>query len=150
MYLSDIYQQFFKSLVHIFRNSVDHGIENGYERLEHEKPEYGTISCDIKKENNFLVIKISDDGKGIDIEKIKNLAISKGIYTIDEVKQLSEQEILLIIFQDTFSTSETITDISGRGVGLASILAELNKLDGSLNINNNFGNGIEFNFSIPL
>ena len=115
-----------------------------------EKKEYGTITCDIKIKDSNLIIDISDDGAGIDCDKIKSLAVSKCIYTQDEVNNLTEDEILMIIFKDEFSTSETITDISGRGVGLASIITELEKLDGTLAIKNNFGNGIKFVFSVSI
>jgi two-component system chemotaxis sensor kinase CheA len=104
----------------------------------------------VKKEDENLKIFISDDGAGVDIEKIKELAIEKGIYTQEEIEKLNEEEIILIIFKDAFSTSETITDVSGRGVGLASIVSELNKLNGTMKVNNNFGNGIEFIFSVPI
>ncbi len=150
IYISNEYQPFFNSLVHIFRNSVDHGIEIPEDRLEIGKDASGTIVCDISKNNNSLNINIYDDGKGIDIKIISMLAVKKGIYTNEEISKLQEQDILLIIFEDAFSTSDTVTDISGRGVGLASILSELNKLDGKLIVNNDFGKGIEFKFTIPL
>jgi two-component system chemotaxis sensor kinase CheA len=150
IYLPEEYQPFLNSLVHIFRNSVDHGIESLDERVENMKPNNGTIKCNISKNNNILTIIISDNGRGIDIDKIKSLAVEKGIYNKTQIDTLDEQESLLIVFKDTFSTSQTITDISGRGVGLASILAELNRLNGSIYINNEFGKGIEFKFNIPL
>jgi two-component system chemotaxis sensor kinase CheA len=150
IYASNEYQPFLNSLVHIFRNSVDHGIEIAEDRLEAGKEANGTIVCDIFKSKENLNINIYDDGNGINIETISSLAIEKGIYTKEEILKLNEQDILLIIFQDAFSTSDTITDISGRGVGLASILSELNKLNGTLVINNDFGSGIEFKFTVPL
>jgi two-component system chemotaxis sensor kinase CheA len=150
IYVDNKYVPFFNSLVHIFRNSIDHGIEDLETRYELGKDEYGTITCDIKIIDSNLIIDISDDGAGIDINKIKSLAISKGIYTQDEANNLSQKEILMIIFKDEFSTSEIVTDISGRGVGLASIITELEKLDGSLDIHNDFGNGIKFSFSMAI
>ena len=149
IYISEEYKPFLNSLVHIFRNSVDHGIENDEDREESGKEDIGTITCNVVEADNNIIIKISDDGKGIDEDKIKSLAVSKGIYKKDEVSVLSENEVLLIIFQDAFSTSENITDISGRGVGLASIINELNKLNGSMKIDNYFGKGITFTFTIP-
>ena len=150
IYIGDRYKPFINSLVHIFRNSLDHGIETPEERFEKEKDEAGTIKCNFIQNNNNLIISIEDDGAGIDIEKIKKLALEKSLYTQDKLNQLSEQEILMIIFKDDFSTSESVTDISGRGIGLASVLNELNKLNGKLEINNNFGYGIAFKFTIPL
>ena len=146
IYLSDDYKPFLNSLVHIFRNSVDHGIESPQKREELAKELYGTITCDVIKEDDNLIIKIKDDGQGIDEDKIKALAIQKGIYSQDEI---DKKEILLIIFEDSFSTSKTISDISGRGVGLASIIKELNILNGTIDIQNNFTQGVEFIFTIP-
>ncbi|MEA2049584.1 MAG: ATP-binding protein [Campylobacterota bacterium] len=149
IYISNKYIPFLNSLVHIFRNSVDHGIESIEQRYENNKNELATIKCSVKNENNKIIIKISDDGVGIDIKKIKALAIEKMIYTKDEIDKLSDDDILKIIFKDEFSTSKKVTTISGRGVGLASILNELNKIDGDMQINNHFQKGIEFIFSIP-
>jgi two-component system chemotaxis sensor kinase CheA len=96
------------------------------------------------------LIKILDDGAGVDLNKIKSLAISKQLYTQKEVDLLTQEEILLIIFRDAFSTSQKITIVSGRGVGLASILKEIELLNGKMKIKNNFGKGIEFIFKIPF
>ena len=150
IYLSDNYKPFLNSLVHIFRNSVDHGIETVERREELDKELFGTIICDINKDKNNIYIKISDDGQGIDKEKIKSLAIQKEIYTDIEIENLNDQEILKIIFLDAFSTIEKVTEISGRGVGLASILFELNKIGGNMLIENKFGKGIKFIFAIPI
>jgi len=150
IYISDRYKPFINSIVHIFRNSVDHGIETVEKREELGKELEGTITCDVTELDNNLIIEISDDGQGIDLDKIKKLAIEKGIYTQEETENLSENEALLIIFKDAFSTSETISSISGRGVGLASILQELEKIDGTIKIDNKFGEGITFTFTIPF
>ena len=150
IYISDKYKPFLNSLVHIFRNSVDHGIESLEKREELGKSYEGTITCDVKKDAENLLIKISDDGQGIDEEKIKSLAVSKQIYTQEEADLLTQEEILLIIFQDSFTTNKNVTDISGRGVGLASVLKELESLNGTMEIKNNFGHGIEFIFKMPF
>ena len=150
IYISDEYKPFLNSIVHIFRNNVDHGIETVEKREELGKELFGTIECNIEQTKDKLNIDISDDGQGINVDIIKELAIKRGIYTKDEVDKLSEQDVLLIVFKDEFTTNDTVTDISGRGVGLASILYELNCLNGSIQINNNFGNGIKFSFTLPL
>ena len=150
IYLDEKYKGFLNSLVHIFRNSVDHGIESPEERFELEKPEFGTIKCYAKQNNNLLYINISDDGKGIDLDIIKNLAIKRDIYTKEDLELLEEQDILRIIFLDAFSTNEIVTDVSGRGVGLASILCELEILNGTMKIVNNPTEGIKFEFVIPM
>jgi len=150
IYVSDKFKPFFNSLIHIFRNSVDHGIENFETRYENGKEQFGTITCDIKQEENCIKIIISDDGKGINTDFIQNLAIKKGIYTKKELKSLSEQDILKIIFLDRFSTNEVVSDISGRGVGLPAILGELEILNGTMKISNKHNFGIKFKFTIPL
>jgi len=150
IFLGDEYKRFLNSLVHIFRNSVDHGIESVEDRFEQNKPDFGTIKCKVKKDDEFLYIEISDDGKGIDKEIIKKLAMDKNIYTEQDVLKLNEQEILKIIFLDSFSTNEVVTDVSGRGVGLASILEELKVLNGEIDIENKKGFGVKFKFKIPV
>ncbi|WP_419764307.1 MAG: ATP-binding protein [Arcobacter sp.] len=150
IFVPDSFKPFLNSLVHIFRNSVDHGIETLEERCEKEKNEYGKISCKVELKNKNLSITIEDDGKGIDIQKVKQAAIDKEIYTIGELNKMNNKEISMIIFEDRFTTSDTISNISGRGVGLASILEELKKLDGSINLENNIGQGIKFIFKIPF
>ena len=150
VYLENKYKPFINSLVHIFRNSLDHGIEEEEIRLETNKPISATINCRVEKAKENIIINIEDDGAGIDIEKIKNIAISKNIYSQEELNKMNEYEILSIIFQDEFSTSDNITDISGRGVGLASIKNELERLNGQVHILNNYGKGLEFLFAIPI
>ncbi len=150
IYIPDHYIPFINSLVHIFRNSVDHGIEVLDTRYEKEKPEYGTIRCDVNQCSDNLIFKISDDGAGIDVEKIKSIAVSKKLYTQEAIKDISDDEAVMIIFKDTFTTNEEVTTISGRGVGLASIVSELNKLNGKMEVKNNFGFGIEFIFTVPF
>ena len=150
IYLSSQYEAFLKSLVHIFRNSVDHGIETPEEREELGKDFQGLITCNIYQKEQTLYIDISDDGRGIDIEKIKQLALDKKLVSESKLTHLSEKEIIMFIFEDAFSTASKITDISGRGVGLASLLGELKKLNGSIEIKNNFHKGIKFQFILPL
>lgn len=150
IYLSDKYVPFLNTLVHIFRNSMDHGIESMDERYEYGKEEQGTIICDIKKIDNNLQIDIKDDGKGIDINRIKSIALEKNLYSQEILDAKTDEEIVYIVFEDAFSTNDNITDISGRGVGLASILSELNKLNGNIEIENKFGQGIRFIFTITL
>jgi len=151
IYVSDRYKPFLNSLVHIYRNSVDHGIEDPDTREEKEKLRYGTIKTKIfENEDNQLIIIISDDGAGIDVKKIANLAVQRGIVSEDEVSKLSEDEIIRFIFKDEFSTAKEVTEISGRGVGLSSVLSELDKLNGNMKIDNRFGEGITFTFSFNL
>ncbi len=137
---------FIKSLIHLFRNSVDHGIEMPEERLEKEKDEFGTIICQFKEKNNKLHIIVSDDGMGLDSTKIREVAIKKGI----EITSLNDEEIYKIIFNDNFSTKTTISDISGRGIGMCAVKNELDKLNGVIHITSQRDMGTTFEFIISL
>jgi len=116
------------------------------ERAEIEKDEIGTISCSIKKENENLHIIIADDGAGLNIDKIKSKASSIGIST----DNMSDKEIEYLIFNDRFSTKEKVTQISGRGVGMAVVKDEVEKLNGIIKINSQINKGTTIEFVIPL
>ncbi len=137
---------FVKSLIHLFRNSVDHGIESAEEREELEKDEIGTISCEISLRDDKLHIIIKDDGSGIDREKIRSKAQTLNIDTT----HLNEIEILNLIFEDGFSTKESVNEISGRGIGMAAMKNELDKLDGVIYIETQKNVGTTFEFVIPM
>ncbi len=149
IYLGGQYKPFLNSLVHIFRNSVDHGIETFDERYESQKAKYAKIKCAVKKQGTNIIISISDDGKGIDIEKIKQQAVDNELYTQEELEEMDENVILMLIFDEGFSTSKEISEISGRGVGLSATYNELKKLGGTLHMNNVSGSGLEFIFTVP-
>jgi two-component system chemotaxis sensor kinase CheA len=144
--VSDNIKPFIKSLVHVFRNSVDHGIETMDERHEIQKDEIGTISCSIKEDENNLHFIIADDGAGIDIEKIKEKATQLEIDT----DSLSDNEIEALIFNDRFSTKGEVSQTSGRGVGMAVVKYEIEKINGVININSQLNIGTTFEFIIPL
>lgn len=150
IFVSNKVNYFIKSLIHIFRNSIDHGIETLQERIALNKDESATISCDIQNNENSVIINIVDDGRGIDTGIIKQKALEKGIFTEDEIANMSRSEILMTIFKDTFSTKEEITQLSGRGVGLAAVKGEIEKLDGSIEIDTTPEKGTTFKFTIPL
>ncbi|MCX6051196.1 MAG: ABC transporter substrate-binding protein [Campylobacterales bacterium] len=137
---------FVKSLIHVFRNSIDHGIELPEKRFELEKDEKGTIVCKFEQVENTLKIMISDDGMGIDIEKIKEKLESQNIDTAN----LTHQEFYNFIFKNEFSTKESVTDISGRGVGMGAVKAELDKLGGVVEIKSAKNVGTTFIFVLPL
>ena len=150
IYIPNMYKSFIHSLVHIFRNSLDHGLELPEERYELNKPLKGTIKAIIEYDDmDNIIISISDDGKGIDPKVISEVAISRGIVTVDEINIMAEEDILMLIFKDGFTTSNNITDLSGRGVGMASVLEELKRIGGDLTIHNNLGFGVEFVFTLP-
>ncbi len=145
----DIYTDFIKSLIHVFRNSVDHGIEPPDVRLKMNKDESGNIKCLIKRIKNKIIISISDDGKGIDIIKLKNYLIDNNIFSSSEIQNFSKSELISCIFNKNTTTVENTTTISGRGIGLNAVKQELEKLNGHFNIYTETNLGTKFEFIIP-
>ena len=144
------FKPFINSLVHVFRNSCDHGIELKADRLSLNKNETGNICCEFKTVNNRLYIEISDDGKGIDINLLKNKIVENRLNTEEKVNVLSKEEILEYIFDNNLSTNESINHVSGRGIGLASVKIELDKLQGEVEIKTQMNKGTTFIFMLPL
>lgn len=140
------YSGFTKSLIHLFRNAIDHGIEQMDERIENGKDEIASIECEISKDGDKINLLILDDGRGIDTGKIKAKAKEKGI----EVEGLSEEEVLNLIFEDNFSTKDEVSELSGRGVGLSAIKHELEKIAGSFRVESEVGSGTAFYFTLPI
>lgn len=137
-------------LVHLLRNCVDHGIEKPEERIDVGKPEQGTVKLIAKREKNNAVIKVTDDGAGIDTKKVKEISIKKGIITEDEAAKMTDKEIQMLIFRAGFSTSEVITDVSGRGVGMDVVLNKIKELGGSLKLDSAAGKGTSVEMQLPL
>lgn len=146
----DYYRSFTKTLVHVFRNCLDHGIETIEDRVTLGKDELGNIKCTVSKLGESILLKISDDGIGIDLEAIKTKAIEKGIISKEQAETLSNNEIISLIFKDDFSTKDVVTEVSGRGVGLYSVVQELIKIGGSVKVNTKLEKGTEFIFTIPI
>lgn len=147
--VSDKFKPFIKSLLHVFRNSVDHGIEDPNRRLENNKDEKGTISCSFSQDSDSIQIIISDDGAGIDKEKVLLKAIEKNLISKEEASTLSEHEIYNLIFSENFSTKDEVTTTSGRGVGMNAVKVEIEKLHGYIEINSQKNIGTTFIFNIP-
>ena len=135
-------------LMHLIRNSVDHGIESPEERRAAGKPELGTITLDAYHEGNHIAILISDDGAGLDLDKIRSIAVAKGL--IGEREELSGSDIANLIFLPGFSTAEKVTDISGRGVGMDVVKKALNNLGGIVETTTRKGKGTTFTIRLPL
>jgi len=135
-------------LTHIIRNSVDHGIEAPEDRIALGKPEVGTITLDAYHEGNHISIVISDDGAGLDLDKIYNKALAKGL--ISDKGEMSERDIANLIFLPGFSTADQVTDISGRGVGMDVVRKTLNDLGGLIDIKTKRGEGTSFIIRLPL
>ncbi|MDR3541423.1 MAG: [Fe-Fe] hydrogenase large subunit C-terminal domain-containing protein [Desulfosporosinus sp.] len=145
----DRFYDFSKSLIHIFRNAVDHGLESVYERLEEGKEEFGIITCTISETEKQVCLSITDDGRGIDAENLRNKAVASRLRTKEEVNLMTDEEAIQLIFEDGLSTKDDVNDLSGRGVGLAAVLSELNKLGGSVVVKTELGVGSGFNFCLP-
>ncbi len=137
-------------LVHLIRNSVDHGIEPEDVRIAAGKPPKGKVTLRAFHKGNSVAIEIEDDGKGIDPDKMREVAIGKGVVTPEEAAQLDDREAMELIFAPGFSSAEKITDISGRGVGMDVVRTNIKNLKGSVSTNSEVGKGTRFTLSLPL
>ena len=137
-------------LVHIIRNSCDHGIETPENRLLAGKPETGTIQLKAYHEGNHIVIQIIDDGKGLDAGMLKAKSVEKGIITEKEADSMSEKEAFGLIFRPGFSTAAQVTSVSGRGVGMDVVKTNIEKLNGMIDIDSEVGKGTSMKLKIPL
>lgn len=145
-----IADQISEPLIHVVRNAVDHGIESAEERKKAGKSESGTLIMKASHQGNFIVIEVTDDGGGINIERIKSKIIEKGLLTLDQVSRTSKSELLDYIFTPGFSTAVAITDISGRGVGLDVVKTNLKKIKGSVSVSSEMNQGTCFRLEVPL
>lgn len=143
------YNDFIKSLGHVFRNAVVHGLESFEERIENGKDEVGRITCAVRESQAGITVIITDDGYGMDAGHICDIALQKGICTLEEIKKMPEQERIQLIFADGFSGAKSVNELAGRGVGLSAVRAELEKLGGSVVVNTTLGKGTEFQFFLP-
>ena len=137
-------------LIHLLRNAADHGLETTEERRKLGKDPKGTIRLQAYQDGNSVVIEVSDDGKGINIDKIRESSIKKGVITREEASALSEQEVLELLFKPGFSTSSEITDLSGRGVGLDVVKSKITGLGGHVEVKTEIGRGSKFIVRLPL
>lgn len=142
--------QFTNSLVHVFRNILDHGIETIDERLQLGKDEFGNISCSITESEKGINIEISDDGRGIDRNRIVQKAIQKGFCTPEEADVMAIEQVIEFIFADDFSTKDEVSELSGRGIGMAAVKEEVEKIGGTLRVESNINKGTIFLFWIPV
>lgn len=137
-------------LVHLVRNSVDHGIESPEVREAAGKPRQGTVVLAAEQEGDHILLSIDDDGAGMDAERLKEIAIGKGVIDQDAADRLSDQECFNLIFLPGFSSKEEISDISGRGVGMDVVKTKITQLNGSLNIDSVLGKGSRIEIKVPL
>jgi len=137
-------------LTHILRNALDHGLETTEERLALGKPAQGNIKLEAFHRGGMLAITISDDGRGIDIEKLKAKVIDRGFSSFEMAEQMSKSELLEFLFLPGFSTSKEVTEISGRGVGLDIVKSMTQEVAGNVRVSTVLGKGTSFHFQLPL
>jgi two-component system chemotaxis sensor kinase CheA len=137
-------------LLHILRNSVDHGVEMPDEREQVGKPRSGTVTVSAKHQENHIVIEIRDDGKGINTERVKQKAVEAGLVTADAAAKLSDKEALQFIFHSGLSTAAEVSEVSGRGVGMDIVRSNIQKLGGLIDLESVVGEGTRFSLRLPL
>lgn len=137
-------------LMHILRNSADHGLESAEVRAERGKPEVGSIFLDAYQDGNNVIIEVRDDGNGIDVEKVKRKAVEKGALTQEQADNLDDKGAIDLLFRPSFSTAEKITDVSGRGVGLDVVRTKIEGLGGDIEVKTALGEGSTFIIRLPL
>lgn len=137
-------------LVHLLRNSIDHGLESPAERKAAGKPEQGRLVLEARHEGSHVVIEVSDDGRGINIEKVKQKAVEKGLITQEEAERMGASEATMLIFEPGFSTADQVTDISGRGVGMDAVKSAIEALNGNVEVESQPGKGTKVRLRLPL
>ena len=143
------YRPFLRSLVHVFRNAVAHGIETPDARWNAEKDELGKIVCNVTLEADTIKLAIADDGAGINLEALRRRAVAAGICSFDDVADIPDNEVVMFIFMDDISTNQEVTELAGRGVGLAAVMSETRSLGGKVSVKTHAGQGTEFLFTLP-
>lgn len=137
-------------LMHLLRNAADHGLEPSEVRVKRGKPEVGSIFLDAYQDGNNVVIEVRDDGNGIDVEAVKNKAIERGVITPDQGDNMSEKDIINLLFHAGFSTAKKISDVSGRGVGLDVVKSKIESLSGEVEVKSTLGEGSTWIVRLPL
>ncbi len=137
-------------LMHLLRNSADHGLESAEVRAQRGKPAVGSIWLDAYQDGNNVVIEVRDDGNGIDTEAVKNKAIERGTITPEQAANMSEKEIIDLLFLPSFSTAKQVTDVSGRGVGLDVVKSKIEALSGEVEVHSTLGEGSTWTIRLPL
>lgn len=137
-------------LMHLLRNSADHGLESNEERVRLGKPEVGSIFLDAYQDGNNVIIQVKDDGAGINLEKVRSKALERGTITEKQAESMSSKDYIDLLFQPSFSTADEITDVSGRGVGLDVVKTKIEALGGSISATTVAGEGSVFTIQLPL
>ncbi|RKL62240.1 chemotaxis protein CheA [Thermoanaerobacteraceae bacterium SP2] len=147
---STIIEEITDPLIHLIRNAIDHGIETPDIRKKTGKPLKGILRITAFHQENHVILTIEDDGRGIDLRKVKQAAIKKQIITSQDAENLTEQEVINLIFHTGFSTSQTVNDISGRGVGMDIVRNHVDRLNGIIDVETKQGEGTKFTIKLPL
>lgn len=137
-------------LMHLLRNSADHGLESAQVRKERGKPEVGSIFLDAYQEGNNVIIEVRDDGNGIDVEAVRRKAIERGTITEEQAEDMTEKEIINLLFLPSFSTAKQVSDVSGRGVGLDVVRSKIEALSGEVEVKSKLGVGSTWTIRLPL
>ena len=137
-------------LQHLLRNSADHGLEDNATRVERGKPEVGSIFLKAFQEGNNVIIEVGDDGNGIDVAAVRDKAVERGVITAEQAENMSQKEIINLLFLPSFSMAKKITDISGRGVGLDVVKSNIEALGGDVEVRTQLGEGTTFIVRLPL
>lgn len=137
------------SLIHLIRNCVSHGIESPEERKKSKKPAAGTVTLSARNDSDGVIIDIIDDGKGIDVERVREKALAKGLVTREMLPMINEQDLLMLIFEAGFSTREEVTSLSGRGVGMDVVKKALDSIGGNITLHTEKGVGTTISLKLP-
>lgn len=137
-------------LMHLLRNAADHGLESAEVRKEKGKPAVGSIHLDAYQDGNNVIIEVSDDGGGINVESVKQKAITRNVITPEQAENMSDKDIVNLLFLPSFSTAEKVTDVSGRGVGLDVVKSKIEALSGEVDVKTKFGEGSTWTIRLPL
>ena len=137
-------------LMHLLRNSADHGLESAEIRAQRGKPEVGSIFLDAYQDGNNVVIEVRDDGNGIDVEQLKAKALERGTITPEQAANMSDKEVIDLLFLPSFSTAKKVTDVSGRGVGLDVVKSKIEALSGEVEVKSKLGEGSTWTIRLPL
>jgi two-component system chemotaxis sensor kinase CheA len=145
-----IVERIAEPMIHLIRNAIDHGIEPPEEREKLGKPVEGTVSIKAYQEGGSVIIEVSDDGRGIDVEKVRRKAVEKGLYTEEEIAKMSDEEVMQIIFQPGFSTKDRATELSGRGVGMDVVANTIREFGGEVLLQSQRHIGTTVKLTLPL
>lgn len=137
-------------LMHLLRNAADHGLENAQLRKERGKPEVGSIHLNAYQDGNNVIIEVSDDGGGIDVEAVKQKALSRGVVTPEQAESMNDKDLIDLLFMPSFSMAKEVTDISGRGVGLDVVKSKIEALSGEVDVKTKYGEGSTWTIRLPL